>query len=118
MSELVNVETQNAISTFRSSGGYETAVIDFLEKHPDNSTGSVTIRKEKRTWYKYNDTIVVMKDEEEKEEKNDGILTAGYPVCPDCGLNLDRTAIRCACRVCGKIVTIEKRGEQFFTTID
>lgn len=116
MSELVNVETDTTISTFRSSGGYETAVRDFLKNHPDNSTGNVTIRREKRMWYKYGDEIIVKAMETEK--KNAGLLSNGYPVCPDCGLNLDRTAIRCTCQVCGKLVTIEKRGEQFFTTID
>lgn len=118
MSELVTVETHTAISTFRSSGGYETAVSDFLTKHKGSSAGTVMIRKEKRTWYTDNDKIIIIKDEEEPVRKRTKNQNVKYPTCPDCGLNLDPEAVRCTCGVCGKLVTIEKKGEKFFTRID
>lgn len=63
MSETVIVETHTAASTFISSGGYETAVKEFLAKHPDNSTGTVTIRKEQKIWFKSEDEITILKSQ-------------------------------------------------------
>ena len=114
MSEKVKVETHTSVSEFTSSGGFETAIEDFLTKFPDNSAGTVTIRNDKRMWFKSGDQIVIGK----KPRKDTGMLSFENPVCPDCGAYLDRTATKTICVVCGSIVNISKKGSGYFTTIN
>lgn len=114
MSETVKVETHTSVSEFRSSGGFETAVEDFLTKFPDNSTGTVTIRNDKRMWFKSGDRIIIG----QKSKKGTGVLSSDIPVCPDCGAYLDKTATKTLCVVCGTIVKITKKGTRYFTEID
>jgi len=114
MSEKVKVETHTCVSTFTSSGGFETAVEDFLAKFPDNSAGTVTIRNDTRAWFKSGDRIVIGK----KSKEDTGMLSFNDPVCPDCGAYLDKTAVKTICVVCGTIVNISKKGSGYFTTIN
>lgn len=112
MSEKVTIETHTTKSEFRSTGGYESAVKDFLVKHPDNSTGTVTIRKDKRVWFKSGDEIVIG-----KSTKETGTLSYEYPVCPVCEAGLDKTATRTLCVSCASMVKITKRGNQYITEV-
>ena len=112
MSEKVQIETQTNKSEFRSTGGYESAVRDFLEKHPDNSTGTVNIRNDKRVWFKSGDEIVIG-----KSTKETGFLSYENPVCPACEAYLDKTATQTPCLSCASMVKITKRGNQFITKI-
>ncbi|MCK4666842.1 hypothetical protein KAU33_08835 [Candidatus Dependentiae bacterium] len=114
MSEKVKVETHTSVSEFTSSGGFETAIKDFLTKFPDNSAGTVTIRNDKRMWFKSGDQIIIGK----KTRKDTGILSFGYPECPECGAGLDKTAMKTICVACGSIVNISKKGSGYFTTIN
>ena len=113
MSETVQVETHTTKNEFRSTGGYESAVRDFLAKHPDNSTGSVTIRGDKRVWFKSGDEIIVG-----KSTKETGFLSYGNPVCPNCEAYLDRTATEDLCVSCESTVKITKKGNQYLTRIE
>jgi len=113
MSERVKVETHTSESTFRSSGGFETAVKVFLVKFPDNSAGTVTIRKDTRTWYKSGDDVVINKRPEDA-----GYLTFNFPVCPDCGSYLDKDSEKCLCPVCGLTINITKKGNRYSTTVN
>ncbi|MCK5013945.1 MAG: hypothetical protein KAS66_09005 [Candidatus Omnitrophica bacterium] len=114
MSEIVEIETDTTKLKFTSSGGFETAVRDFLAKRPDNSTGTVNIRGDKRMWFKSGDEIIIG-----KPTKSNGMLSEGTPVCPDCGAYLDRTAKEDLCKVCASLVRITKikKGNQYFTEI-
>ena len=112
MSEKVQIETHTSKSEFSSTGGYESAVRDFLEKHPDNSTGSVTIRNDKRVWFKSGDEIVIG-----KSTKETGMLSYGNPVCPNCEAYLDKTGTQILCVSCDSVVGITKKGNQFITKI-
>lgn len=114
MSEKVKVETCTSVSEFISSGGFETAVNDFLIKFPDNSAGTVIIRNDTRTWFKSGEEIIIGKRPEKDTEK----LSFDVPVCPDCGSYLDKTVIKTICPVCGSIVNIKKSKARYFTTID
>lgn len=114
MSEKVKVETHTSISEFSSSGGFKTAVEDFLAKFSDNSTGTVTIRNDTRVWFKSGEEIIIGK----KPKKDTGMLSFGNPVCPDCGAYLDKSATKVICTVCGTIVNIQNKNGRYFTTIN
>ena len=112
MSEKVQIETHTNKSEFRSTGGYESAVRDFLEKHPENSTGTVSIRGDKRVWFKSGDEIVIG-----KSTKETGFLSYGNPVCPECEAFLDKTGTQTLCVSCASVVKITKKGNQYITEI-
>ena len=53
----VTIDTISVTSTFQSTGSFKKAVLEFLEKHPGITSGTITIQKSTKTWYVNDDEI-------------------------------------------------------------